>query len=93
MLTGSELYDFIKPHLGSIEFTASHGTDMERVKNVKAYEELANLLLDDLTGAYRGAERRSKMGEASVVKLTERLKKAICELDIYYIQGIQDEKI
>ena len=47
-MTGVEIYEFIKPHLGSIYPSGDHSKDSERMANMKIYDALLNCLLEDL---------------------------------------------
>ena len=47
-MTGVDIYEFIKPHLGSIYPSGDHSKDSEKIGNMKIYDELLNCLLFDL---------------------------------------------
>ena len=57
-MTGVEIYNLIRPHLGKINATGRHDIDMERLKNFKIYDELIYCLLEDLDQSIHDSEDR-----------------------------------
>lgn len=51
-IKGVDLYNFIKPHLGSILATGSHSTDCQKLCYFEIREELLNCLIEDLEESY-----------------------------------------
>ena len=72
-MTGKEIYEFIKPHLGRIEATGSHSADMERLKNFEVYEVLINCLLEDLDSSHYNSRDRHEDSIKRINKKSERL--------------------
>lgn len=70
-MTGVEIYQFIKPHLGSINATGFHGTDIDNLMNFKKYDHLINCLLEDLDSSFSGSKNSY---EDSVQRINAKVK-------------------
>ncbi len=70
-LTSEDIYDFIKPHLGSMAFRGETTADNESVFNFEKRYELINFLLEDVFNTYNQTKDRP---EASAIVLNRNIK-------------------
>lgn len=75
-MNGIEIYNFIKPHLGNINATGSHDTDMKNLSNFKKHQELINCLLEDLDRSFYYSKNSYK---DSVKAINNRAKEVMIE--------------
>ena len=74
MITGIEIYEFIKPNLGDVEFHGETYADEESIDNIKKYENLLYYLLQDLEDVYDTTKSRH---EGSAKDINKEIKRII----------------
>lgn len=57
-MTGKEIYEFIEPHLGSIKVNTNQVNS--NLKNLEKYQELINLLIEDVYRTLKQANDRKE---------------------------------
>lgn len=75
-MTGIQIYNLIKPHLGNINATGFYDEDMKRLENYKIYDELISCLLEDLDTAWYRSKDSNK---SSARMINERAKKLLLD--------------
>lgn len=70
MITGEQIYELIKPHLG-IEFHGETNADERSLKNLAELDDLLYFLHQDLNNLHNQVKHRY---EYSAIKLEKRLK-------------------
>lgn len=86
MITGIEIYEFIKPNLGNVSFHGETYKDEESVENVRKYEDLLYYLIEDLCETYCKTQNRHEAsgkeinGEAKRILLL--IKDKLNEIEI-----------
>lgn len=73
-MTGENIYEFIKPHLGSIEPSGNHVVDTERMDNIEIYDDLLNYILSDLDQTISIGKDHNL---SSINKLSENVKRVL----------------
>lgn len=74
MITGIEIYEFIKPNLGKVDFHGETYADEKSVENIKKYEDVLYYMLQDLEDVYDVTKRRH---ESSAKKINEEAKRIL----------------
>lgn len=75
-MTGREIYEFIKPHLGSISASGMHDLDTLRLNNFEIYDELINCLLEDIEECIYYSQGRY---ERSILEINAKAKEVLLE--------------
>jgi len=68
VLTGLDIYNFIKSNLGSINFNCETYTDEKSVENINKYKDLLELLLNDINNSYNQTVNRSESSAREIQK-------------------------
>ncbi len=86
-MTGEDIYNFIKPHIGSIYATGRSEIDCERIKNFKVFDELITLLLDDIEESIRTSKNSYENSVDMINRegnlLFKELKLRVADMDEY----------
>ena len=73
MITGIEIYEFIKPNLGNVSFHGETNSDKRSVENIKKYEDLLYYLLEDLCETYSESQNRYEASGKEINKEVKRI--------------------
>lgn len=88
LTNGDRIFEFISPHLGSLEVTEDSKTEENRILDVATYNDLIDCLLTDLVSAYR--ENKGKKDKNRKAMAAEA-KRSLDYLYQVYFQEIYDE--
>ena len=73
MITGIEIYEFIKPNLGKVAFHGETYADAKSVENIKKYEDLLYYILQDLEDVYDVTKDRYEYSAKEINKESKRI--------------------
>ena len=79
-MTGYDIYNFIKPHLGNIDFHGETNSDKKSLENLEKYEQLITELLYKINEVYGDTENRYEFSGKQLHKKTGFIIRDIKEL-------------
>jgi len=73
MITGFEIYEFIRPNLGVIDFHGETNADIKSFENIKKYEDVLYYMLQDLEDVFDETKNRGEYSAKEINKESKRI--------------------